>query len=140
MIGYHMLSGRRSPIQKPRAVAATEPTKADVEIPDEDTIDDAQLGIAVSPLATPILAGPGTIATAMSFVAEGKPIDILITLSSFLMLCVITYFLFINGQRIVRFIGDEALRVVTRMMGLLLAVMGTQMVIHGLYSASQMTF
>ncbi|MGZ0655487.1 MarC family protein [Coraliomargarita sp. W4R72] len=144
MIGYHMLSGRRSPIQKPRAVVSTDPAKVDVEIPAEipadNTIDDAQLGIAVSPLATPILAGPGTIATAMSFVAGGKPIDMLITLASFLMLCVITYFLFINGQRIVRFIGDEALRVVTRMMGLLLAVMGTQMVIHGLYSASKMTF
>ncbi|MGK0455853.1 MAG: multiple antibiotic resistance protein [Zhongshania aliphaticivorans] len=144
MIGYHMLNGRRSPIQKPHVAEPTDPAAADAEMPAANTIDgkidDAQLGIAVSPLATPILAGPGTIATAMSFVAGGKPSDILITLASFLVLCVITYFLFINGQRIVRFIGDEALRVVTRMMGLLLAVMGTQMVIHGIHSASQMTF
>jgi multiple antibiotic resistance protein len=70
----------------------------------------------------------------MSFVAEGKPSDILITLASFLMLCVITYFLFINGQRIVRFIGDETPRVVSRMMGLPLVVMGIQIVIQGIHS------
>lgn len=144
LIGYHMLNGRRSPIQKSHAATDTNPADGDTETPSKKPpkgkIDDTQLGIAVSPLSTPILAGPGTIATAMSFAAGGKPIDILITLASFFLLCVITYFLFINGQRIVRFVGDEALRVVTRMMGLLLAVMGTQMVIHGIYSASQMTF
>ncbi len=114
MIGYHMLNGRRSPIQKPHVAELTDPAADDVEVSavtaSDDKIDDAQLGIAVSPLATPILAGPGTIATAMSFVAEGSPSNILITLASFLVLCVITYFLFINGQRMVRFIGDEALR------------------------------
>ncbi len=144
MIGYHMLNGRRSPIQKPHVAEPIYPAAVDAEMsttsPVDGKIDDAQLSIAVSPLATPILAGPGTIATAMSFVAGGKPSDILITLASFLVLCVITYFLFINGQRIVGFMGDEALRVVTRMMGLLLAVMGTQMVIHGIHSAIQMTF
>ncbi len=144
MIGYHMLNGRRSPIQKSHTTAAANPAETATEMaaknPPNESIDDAQLGIAVSPLATPILAGPGTIATAMSFVAGGKPVDMIITLASFLALCIITYFLFINGQRIIRFVGDEAMRVVTRMMGLLLAVMGTQMMIHGIHSASQMTF
>jgi small neutral amino acid transporter SnatA (MarC family) len=140
MFGYHMLSGRSSPIQKLRSVASTDPASVDVEMPVNNTIDETEVGIAVSPIAAPILAVPGTIATAMSFLAGGKPSDILITLASFRMLWVITYFLFIKGQRIVRFIGDEALRVVTRMMGLRLAVMGIQMVIHGIHSAAEMTF
>ena len=97
MIGYHMLHGRRSPIQKSRA-AADPPAEDNAGPPDSvKGINDSQLGIAVSPLATPILAGPGTIATTMSFVSGAGPDRVLITVAIFAILCVITYFLFVNG-------------------------------------------
>ena len=56
-IGLHMLQGQQSKVHQPGENAA-EKSRA------------AQLSVAVSPLAVPILAGPGTIATAMSFVAD----------------------------------------------------------------------
>ena len=59
----------------------------------------------------------------------------LVTISVFAALCVITYFFFIFGGKRVGYLGASALGVVTRMMGLILAAIGTQMVIEGLRGA-----
>jgi len=135
MIGYHMLQGKSSPVQK----ASDQPESPDEET--SDVIEQAKLSIAISPLATPLLAGPGTIATAMNFVSSSEqPIlrTILAVTIAFAALCALTYFIFINGQKLVTFLGNEALSVITRMMGLILAVMGVQMLIHGIQGAVQM--
>ncbi|MCP3679867.1 MAG: NAAT family transporter [Gammaproteobacteria bacterium] len=119
LIGFQMLHGEQSSVHNP----SEEDNQKSLE---------AQLSIAVSPLAVPILAGPGTIATAMNFVAGGSLIHISITLICFALLCLITYGFFISGERFINFIGESTLKVITRMMGLILAVIGTQMVIKGL--------
>jgi multiple antibiotic resistance protein len=118
LIGYHMLQGEQSSVHKPSD-------------DDQDKARDAQLSVAISPLAMPILAGPGTIATAMNFVADGGNGKLLITVIAFLVLCVITYLFFVSGDRLVRYIGQTAINAITRLMGLILAVIGTQMVIDG---------
>ena len=122
LIGFHMLQGGPSTVQHP----STE---------DKEKSREAALGIAVSPLAMPILAGPGTITTAMNFSAGGGMMNVAITITMFAVLCVITYVLFVFGERFVAYIGSSALGVITRMMGLILAVIGTQMVITGLHGA-----
>jgi multiple antibiotic resistance protein len=58
-----------------------------------------------------------------------------VTITAFAVLCAITYVLFIFGKKFVAFIGTGALGVITRMMGLILSVIGTQMVIEGLHGA-----
>lgn len=122
LIGFHMLQGGPSTVQHP----STE---------DKEKSREAALGIAVSPLAMPILAGPGTITTAMNFSAGGGMMNVAITITMFAVLCVITYVLFVFGEKFVAYIGSSALGVITRMMGLILAVIGTQMVITGLHGA-----
>jgi len=117
-IGFKMLHGTHSSVHHP-----SEEDKAEAM--------DASLDIAVSPLATPLLAGPGTITTAISFSAGG-PTSLLITLLSLACLCVITYGLFLFGEKMVEYLGKSALGVITRMMGLILAVMGVQMIIAGI--------
>lgn len=119
LIGLHMLQGSPSRVQNAK--------NAD-NLPDQD----AALSVAITPLAMPILAGPGTIATTMNFTATGGWIELLITVLIFALLCLITYSLFLFGRSFVEFIGQEALAVITRMMGLILAVMGTQMLIEGI--------
>ncbi len=101
------------------------------------TSRETALGVAVSPLAMPILAGPGTIATAMNFSAGGGLMEVIVTILMFAVLCVITYVLFIYGEKLVTYIGTSALNVITRMMGLIIAVIGTQMVIDGLTGVIQ---
>jgi len=61
--------------------------------------------------------------------------EIAITIGMFFVLCVITFFCFVSGQRIVKFLGQSGLNVVTRMMGLILAVIGVQMLIEGIKGA-----
>lgn len=94
-----------------------------------------KLGVAVSPLATPLLAGPGTIATAMNLSAHEAPVNTLITITAFALLCLITYVLFVYGKTLVRLLGQSAMNVMTRMMGLILAVIGAQMLIAGVQGA-----
>ena len=122
LIGYNMLQGEQSTVQTP--------TEEDAE----DSLR-TQLSVTVSPLAVPILAGPGTIATAMNFAAAGGDHELAVTALAFAVLCIITYFCFVFGQGMVRFLGQSGLNVVTRMMGLILAVTGVQMLIEGIKGA-----
>jgi len=97
------------------------------------------INIAYSPIAVPILAGPGTIATAMSFSAAGDWLNISITVATFSLLCLITFFCFVFGQRVIGMIGTAGLAIITRLMGLIIAVIGTQMVMQGLGSSELWT-
>lgn len=93
--------------------------------------------IAVSPMAVPLLAGPGTIATAMSYsAADGWP-EIIVTIVVFAILCIITFFCFIFSSKILSVAGKSGLDIITRLMGLILAVIGVQMMIVGVQTAMQ---
>ncbi|GAB6043176.1 MarC family protein [Endothiovibrio diazotrophicus] len=123
LIGYQMLhGGEHSPVQHPSDE-------------DKQTSLEAELEVAITPLAMPILAGPGTIATAMNFSSSGGVTAFIVTVAAFLLLCVISYVFFVSGERIVTYIGDNGIKVVTRMMGLILAVIGVQMLINGIGGA-----
>jgi multiple antibiotic resistance protein len=119
LIGFHMLQGNHSSVQHPSEE-------------DRQKSREAALGVAVSPLAMPILAGPGTIATAMNFSAGSGLMGVVVTIAMFAVLCAITYLLFIYGEKFVTYIGASALGVITRMMGMIIAVIGAQMVIDGI--------
>jgi multiple antibiotic resistance protein len=123
LVGFHMLQGgEHSSVHHPS---------------EEDLAKSATSGpeVAVPPLAMPILAGPGTIATAMSYASAGGARDFAVTIGAFLVLCALTYAFFVSGERFVRSIGDNGLKVITRLMGLLLAVIGVQMLLHGIGGA-----
>jgi multiple antibiotic resistance protein len=126
LIGFNMLQGNPSRVHHPRSA---DPDQSD------DSDDDSAISVATFPLAMPILAGPGTIATAMNFSAQGGLTDIAITILTFGLLCGITYGFFVSGERLLRYLGRSALGVITRMMGLILAVIGTGMVIDGIKGA-----
>ena len=55
--------------------------------------------------------------------------------ATFFLLCCITYCFFVFGERLVDYMGQSAIKVVTRLMGLILAVVGTNMLIEGVYGA-----
>lgn len=114
-VGYHMLQGRKSNLQ--------------------ESHDESDVDISISPLAMPVLAGPGTIATTMNFAAQAGAGEIIITISMFALLCLITYVFFIYSEKTIAFFGQRGLKIITRLMGLILAVMGTQMVISGIWGA-----
>jgi multiple antibiotic resistance protein len=125
LIGFHMLNGKQSDVQHP----------TDQE---HQGAKQADLSVAVSPLALPIMAGPGTIATAMNFSATGSLVEMGITIAMFAAMCVVTCAFFLFGGKLVKYIGQAALGVITRMMGLILAVIGTQMFIEGVQGAAKL--
>ena len=123
MVGYQMLhGGGHSSVQHPSEE-------------DKQKTVDAGLEVAITPLAMPILAGPGTIATAMNYASAGGVLEFIVTIGAFFVLCVISYLFFVSGERMVEYIGDNGIKVITRMMGLILAVIGVQMLIQGIGGA-----
>ncbi len=123
LVGYHMLQGgEHSAVQNPSEE-------------DKRNSREAAIEIAITPLAMPILAGPGTIATAMNFASTGGVSGFIVTIGAFFVLSVISYVFFVSGERFVKYIGDNGIKVVTRLMGLILAVIGVQMLIGGIGGA-----
>jgi multiple antibiotic resistance protein len=122
LIGFHMVQGRSSGVQHPGQTGGT-PDLA------------GELDKAVSPLAMPLLAGPGTIATAINFASQGGIGAAVTTLVTFFVLCVMTYFFFVYGGRLVKYLGHNGMSIITRLMGLILAVIGIQMIIGGVTGA-----
>ncbi|WP_108868550.1 MarC family protein [Aquimarina aquimarini] len=88
--------------------------------------------LAISPLAIPILAGPGTIVTAMNFVTNATYIHIAIVISVFAIMIFLTYLTFSLSDLIVKKIGDNLISVIGKLMGLILAIIGTGMVTEGI--------
>jgi multiple antibiotic resistance protein len=122
LIGFHMVQGEPSSVQHPGHARPA-------------SVPEGELDKAISPLAVPLLAGPGTIATAINFASRGG-IDLAVTtLAAFFVLCVMTYFFFVYGEHLVRYLGHQGMSVITRLMGLILAVIGTQMIIGGVTGA-----
>jgi multiple antibiotic resistance protein len=122
LVGYHLLQGGHSPVHRSQEAEA-------------EAGDDAAMDIAVSPLAMPLLAGPGTLVTGMNFAAGASPGRLAIVLGAFFLICVLTHLCFVSGERMVRYLGKGLLIVVSKLMGLILAVIGTQMVIMGVWGA-----
>jgi multiple antibiotic resistance protein len=122
LIGYDLLQGEASSVHAPTPE-------------DNARSRDAALGIAITPLALPILAGPGTIATAMNYAAGSTLPEIVRVLVAFAVICTATWAAFVGGGPLTAFLGQNAIKVVTRLMGLILAVIGVQMVILGIRGA-----
>jgi len=121
-IGYHMLQGESSTLHTPTDE-------------DKEKSSDTILGLAITPLGVPVLAGPGTIATAMNFSAESSLIEVALVLTAFAFMCFVTYIAFIGGQRLASALGQNGIKVISRLMGLILSVIGVQMLIEGVRAA-----
>jgi multiple antibiotic resistance protein len=74
MIGFQMLHGRQSSVHHPAGE-------------DQKVNEEAALSVAVTPLALPILAGPGLITTAMNFASAGGIQEMMITIVALATIC-----------------------------------------------------
>ena len=88
--------------------------------------------IAISPLAIPILAGPGTIVAAMNNVTSADFVHIGIVISIFALMIYLTYLAFSFSDLIIKIMGTNLISVVGKLMGLVLAIIGTGMIVDGI--------
>lgn len=127
LIGVEMLFEKRSARREDRAerVAADHAAHPDQE-------DD----ISVFPLAIPLIAGPGAIASIMLFFNEvSAPIERALVLGGVaanLALCLIA---FLAAGPIARLLGATMANVLTRIFGILLCALATQFVVDGIRNA-----
>ncbi len=88
--------------------------------------------IAISPLAIPLLAGPGTIVTGMNYVSNTDYKHVLIVIILFGVICLLNYIAFRISDYITNLIGNNIITVISKIMGLIIAIIGTQMVLKGI--------
>jgi len=98
----------------------------------EEKADDAADDPSIFPLAMPLIAGPGSMAT-MILLASGAPWDITLTVISVMVFVVVLVFLlFLLATPIERLLGKTGVVVATRLMGMLLAALSVQFVVDGM--------
>ncbi len=94
--------------------------------------------IAVTPLAIPIIAGPGAITTVVVLTGEGVSLGwegVAIVLAAILVIITVVYYVMLNSQVIAGGIREKEFRVVNRVLGLLLLAIGVQFIIDGIKAA-----
>ncbi len=90
--------------------------------------------ISFSPLAMPLLAGPGAIASVMgtTSLVSGWNVPAYLTLSAaILLVCLICWLVLHNSELILKFLGVNGANALTKIMGFILLCMGVQLVING---------
>jgi multiple antibiotic resistance protein len=88
--------------------------------------------VAITPLAMPMLAGPGAISTSMVLAGQAKTMTAkLIVYAAIMLTLLISWIVLRVGERVIRKMGQTGIRVMTRIMRLLLAAIAVQFVITG---------
>jgi multiple antibiotic resistance protein len=119
-IAYEMVFERRNPRKSKTANDLNKATSPD--------------DISVCPLAIPLLAGPGAIASIMLLMSNyggDTQSQMIVTgaLAAVLLVCMIMYML---GTVIERLLGDMISAVITRLLGIILAALSVQFITDGL--------
>jgi multiple antibiotic resistance protein len=92
--------------------------------------------VALTPLAMPMLAGPGAISTVMVLSGQARTVaEHVAVYGSVVLTALISWISLRVGDRLITALGQTGIRVVTRIMGLLLAAVAIQFVITGVRDA-----
>ena len=99
---------------------------------DEDDARD-KADISFSPMAMPLLSGPGSIAVVLSFASQELSVTNYILLTAAISLCSLGAFVVLRvAPQIVRVLGKTGMAGFTRMMGFIALAIGVQFIINGI--------
>jgi len=92
--------------------------------------------VALTPLAMPLLAGPGAISTAMVLSGQARtPARAAVVYASIVVTMIISWVMLRVGDRIMSRFGQTGIRVTMRIMGLMLAAVAVQFIVTGIREA-----
>lgn len=93
--------------------------------------------ISVIPLAIPFMSGPGAIATVMILTSEAPTVYHTGLVFLGVLACMVAcYYAMIYSRYIVQYLGDTGKDILTKVFGLILAVLAVQFVINGISDAA----
>lgn len=116
-IGTDMLQAKRS------RVKATEEEEAEAATKE---------AVGITPLGIPMITGPGAITTVMVLMTQANTVPRVATVFvATVAVLAIAYVVLGAAPRILHFFGQTGLNVMTRIMGLLVTVIGVQFIIDG---------
>jgi len=89
--------------------------------------------ISIIPLAIPMLSGPGAMTTSLVLMREASGVfDVATLLFAIIVVCLLSYFILSRADYIDRYLGETGRQVTDRIMGLIVLIVGVQLVINGI--------
>ena len=125
LVAVDMLFGRQSGTRETKAESEEAMTREDV---------------SVFPLAIPMIAGPGTIATTILYVdlATPHPLDLLAVALAIICTLLAAWLVMRSSINITRLFGRTGILVLSRILGILLAALAIQFILNGVVLFLQM--
>lgn len=116
------------------------PTSAFRLTPSEGAEAQRKEDVAVFPLATPLLAGPGAMSAGILLAANarGDALSLAVTVAALAAVMALTLVLLLAAHDLARFVGVTAQRVLMRVFGILLAAIAVQALFDGLAGSGLM--
>jgi multiple antibiotic resistance protein len=96
-----------------------------------------QEDLAIIPLGIPMLAGPGTISTVMGIIAGLSLSEYLVVLVAILVNGWLCHMFLVQSRWVVSRLGGTGTKIVTKLMGLILAAVAMQFLINGVKGVVQ---
>jgi len=94
--------------------------------------------VSIFPMAMPMIAGPGSIASVMLLVSQNEGLDRALTvLAALVAVLLLTLGALLTAGPLMKLLGQQAEAVITRLLGVLLAALAAQFVIDGLRASFQ---
>lgn len=102
-----------------------------VKIPKHE-VEEYVSDISITPLAIPMICGPGCISNAIVLMEDATTLDMkLILIGVISLVCLLTYIILFSSTRISNFLGETGNNVLMRLMGLILMVIAVEFFLSG---------
>jgi multiple antibiotic resistance protein len=89
--------------------------------------------VSVFPMAIPMIAGPGSIASAMLWVSRAESsVEVAVVLAAITAVILLTVLALLAAGPLMRIVGERIEAMITRILGVILAALATQFIVDGL--------
>lgn len=88
--------------------------------------------VALVPMATPLMAGPGALAAATSL---SQSVGRSETIAAVVLVLLVSFVAFVSAERVFGLLGESNMRLLTRLVGIILVAIAVQFVIEGLQAS-----
>lgn len=117
MMGYDMLQARL----------------VSVKMSKESTRREYVSDISITPLAIPMICGPGSITNAIVLMDDaGEPIKKAILIATIFAVCLIVFLVLFSASKIMKLLGETGNKIMMRLMGLIVMVIAIEFFFSGL--------